>query len=78
MEVASSTTSVSWWEWILFKVVTKTSETRYSLDQYDLDYTMKLYEAISLQEYMESLHQYDNLKRIEEEKMLKKAARMGA
>lgn len=62
----------------MFKVVSKTSETRASLDMYDLDYIMKLYEAISLQEYMESLHHYDQMKRIEEEKTLKRVARMGA
>lgn len=40
---------------MFFKVVSETSETRQSLDEYDVDYFLKLHEAISLKDYLEEL-----------------------
>lgn len=78
MEIASETTSLTWWDLIVGKVITKTNESMWSLDQYDLAYTMKLYEYVTLQEYIESLYNYDRMQQIENEKRLQKASRLGA
>lgn len=41
---------------MLYKVVSKTSETRSSIDKYDMDYLFQLYEAISFDEHIEKLY----------------------
>ena len=76
MDLAQDTTSLRWWDYIIAKVVTETSETRYSLDQYDLEYLMNLYEVISLKDYMESLRNLDQLNKIENEKKLKELSKL--
>lgn len=76
MDLASTTSSLKWWDYILAKVVTETSETRHSLDQYGVDYMMDLYEMISLKEYMESLRQFDQITKLENEKMLQHLSKL--
>jgi hypothetical protein len=44
---------------MLYRIVSKTSETRISLDQYDLRYMFSLYEAIDLEDYIELLRMKD-------------------
>lgn len=44
---------------MFFRIVSETSETRQSLDEYDIGYFLKMYEAITLKEYMESLRLTD-------------------
>lgn len=60
MEVAASTLSLTWYEIILCKVIKNTSETRYTLDQYGVDYLMKLYEYLCFEEYTEALYAKDS------------------
>lgn len=55
MEIASETLSLTWWQIVLFKVIKNTSETRYSLDAYGVDYLMDMFEYISFDEYMTAL-----------------------
>lgn len=49
---------------MLGKITYKTSETRESLDKYDIQYMLSIYEYIELQDYLESKVQEDaNIKR---------------
>lgn len=59
MDVAAQTLSLTWYEVILCKVVKNTSETLYTLDQYGVDYLLKLYEYLTFEDYMESLYAKD-------------------
>lgn len=59
MEIANKTSSLSWVDYMFFRIVSETSETRQSLDEYDIGYFLKMYEAITLKEYMESLRLTD-------------------
>lgn len=77
MELAKKSFSLDWWWIILNKVVTTTSETRWSLDQYDVDYLMNLYEAISLEDYLKSLQTYDHLVKTDAQAVAKRALNLG-
>lgn len=77
MELARKSSTLKWWDFIWFKLVKITHETRWSLDQYDSEYFMNLYEAISLEEYTKDLYQYDIDEKRETERMLTNLNRMG-
>lgn len=59
MDAASNTSSLSWTDYMMFRIVSETSETRQSLDEYGVEYFLKLYEAITLKEYLDSLRLTD-------------------
>lgn len=59
MEIASKSLSLNWFDIIIYKIISKTSETRASLELYDIDYMLNINEAIELESYLESL-QYKN------------------
>lgn len=49
---------------MLGKITYKTSETRESLDKYDIKYMLSIYEYVELQDYLEAKVQEDaNIKR---------------
>ena len=77
MDLATESLSISWWDFILGKVVMETSETRYSLDQYDLAYVMNLYEMLTYKEYMESLRVHDQTLKVEKERVLSRISKIG-
>lgn len=77
MELARKSSTLKWWDFIWFKIVKATHETRWSLDQYDSEYFMNLYEAISLEEYTKDLYQYDMDEKRETERVLTNLNRMG-
>lgn len=60
MSVATETLSLKWWEIILCKVVSKTSETRATLDMYGVDYLMKMYEWMCYEDYIQALQSKDH------------------
>ncbi|HBT0444898.1 TPA: hypothetical protein MCM29_005577 [Klebsiella pneumoniae] len=67
MDVARKSSSLTWYDYMFFKVVSETSETRYSLDQYGIDYFLQLHEAIALKEYIRDLEYRDiEVKRLSE------------
>lgn len=69
MSIASESFSLNWFDYLLYKVVSKTSETRYTLDYYDVEYILNLYEAIELNNYLDELKSYNSeMKRKEDEK----------
>lgn len=49
--------SLTWYEVILCKVVKNTSETLSTLDNYGVDYLLKLYEYLSFEEYVDAIPQ---------------------
>lgn len=68
MSIASESLSLNWFDYIVYKVVSKTSETRFTLDKYDVEYMLNLYEAIELDAYFAELGVYNTeMKRKEEE-----------
>ena len=67
MEVARKSSSLTWYDYMFFKIVSETSETRSSLDEYGIEYFLQLHEAIALKEYLVSLEYRDiEVKRNEE------------
>nr|DAY73806.1 MAG TPA: hypothetical protein [Caudoviricetes sp.] len=51
--------SLTWYEVILCKVVKNTSETLTTLDNYGVDYLLKLYEFLSFEDYVDAMHRKD-------------------
>ena len=51
--------SLTWYEVILCKVVKNTSETLSTLDNYGVDYLLKLYEYLSFEEYVDAMYHKD-------------------
>lgn len=51
--------SLTWYEIILCKVVKNTSETLATLDNYGVDYLLKLYEYLSFEEYVDAMYHKD-------------------
>jgi hypothetical protein len=50
---------LKWYEVILCKVVKDTSETLKTLDNYGVDYLLKLYEYLTYEEYVEAMYVKD-------------------
>jgi len=48
------------------KIVKETSETRSSLDEYDINYFLDLFEGLSLKDYVESIYRVDSAMKSEE------------
>lgn len=48
------------------KIVRETSETRFSLDCYDISYFLSLYEGLALHDYIDGLYKADNIIKQEE------------
>jgi len=59
MDVARKSSSLTWYDYMFFRVVSETSETRYTLDQYGVEYFLQLHEAIALKEYIQDLGNKD-------------------
>ncbi len=56
------------------KIVSETSETKHSLDFYDVGYLLSLYEGLTLKSYIEGLYMRDStLKQKEAEQQRKMA-----
>ncbi|XKX17563.1 hypothetical protein MVUOKPPV_CDS0166 [Klebsiella phage phi1_175008] len=51
--------SLTWYEVILCKVVKNTSETLSTLDNYGVDYLLKLYEYLSFEDYVDAMYRKD-------------------
>lgn len=49
------------------KIVSETSETRASLDCYDINYFIKLYEGLTLKDYVNALYNKDGIDKQEEQ-----------
>lgn len=59
---------MTWIDFIYFKIITETSENRTSLDNYDINYFLSIYEGLTLKEYISSLYMRDTeIKRKEAE-----------
>lgn len=50
---------MTWYEVILCKVIKNTSETLSSLDNYGVDYLLKIYEYLTFEDYVQDLHVKD-------------------
>lgn len=48
------------------KITKETSETRSSLDEYDINYFLDLFEGLSLTDYVESIYKVDSAMKAEE------------
>lgn len=66
MDFANKTSSLSWVDFMYFKIITETSENRYSLDNYDINYFLNIFEALSLKEYISSLQMHDSVMKREQ------------
>ncbi len=59
MEIANTTASFSWSDAMYLKIIKETSETRASLDCYDIDYFLNIYEGLMLSDYLDALAKKD-------------------
>lgn len=57
---------MSYWDTMYLKIVKETSETRASLDCYDIEYFFNLYEGLTLDDYVDGLLKKDSLMKQEE------------
>lgn len=60
IEIAQETASFRWWDYLIYRITTKTSETLYSLDKYNIDYLLKQAEIIDHEDYVRALHRKDS------------------
>lgn len=52
--------SLTWYEVMLCKIVKNTSETLTTLDNYGVDYLLKIYEYLTFEEYVDALQAKDS------------------